>query len=168
MTLSQIKSLATNLMTQHGLIQKGWTFKWTNARTQAGICAEYRYKDAGYIGLSRYLMPHFSEEKIKDTILHEIAHALVGNKHGHDYVWQRKAIEIGCDGERCYTTEAFKQESKDVLIKQSKYVLTCPSCGTQTPKHRKITRDKACGKCCREHNYGRYSEEYKLVLTQNY
>ena len=36
--------------------------------------------------------------KIKNTILHEISHAIVGKNHGHDDIWKNKAIEIGCDG----------------------------------------------------------------------
>lgn len=34
-------------------------------------------------------------EEVKNTILHEIAHALVGLGHGHNKIWQQKAIEIG-------------------------------------------------------------------------
>lgn len=37
---------------------------------------------------------------IKNVILHEIAHALVGVDEGHSEVWKQRAIEIGCDGKR--------------------------------------------------------------------
>ena len=32
---------------------------------------------------------------IRDTLLHEIAHAIVGPGHGHDAVWQTAARRIG-------------------------------------------------------------------------
>lgn len=34
-------------------------------------------------------------EEIKNTILHEIAHALVGGENGHNAIWQEKAKELG-------------------------------------------------------------------------
>jgi len=34
-------------------------------------------------------------EEIRNTILHEIAHALVGNDDGHNLVWKKKALELG-------------------------------------------------------------------------
>jgi hypothetical protein len=40
-------------------------------------------------------------EEIVDTILHEIAHALVGPRHGHDTVWKAKCTDIGARPERC-------------------------------------------------------------------
>ena len=37
-----------------------------------------------------------------ESLLHEIAHALVGRKHNHDAEWKAKAREIGCTGERTH------------------------------------------------------------------
>jgi hypothetical protein len=37
---------------------------------------------------------------IQNALLHEIAHAIVGNEHDHDEIWRAKAIEIGCDGKK--------------------------------------------------------------------
>ena len=54
-------------------------------------------------------------KEIKNTILHEIAHALVGPKHGHNEIWKQKALEIGCDAERCHY----------VVFSKPKYKLTC-------------------------------------------
>ena len=42
-----------------------------------------------------------SLDQVRDTILHEIAHALVGPGHGHDAVWKRKCREVGARPERC-------------------------------------------------------------------
>lgn len=40
---------------------------------------------------------------IENTVLHEIAHAMVGNKHHHDRVWRDCAQRIGCNGNRLAT-----------------------------------------------------------------
>lgn len=36
------------------------------------------------------------EEDIKDTVLHEIAHAIVGGRHHHDCVWKACCNKMGC------------------------------------------------------------------------
>lgn len=41
--------------------------------------------------------------KIQDTVLHEIAHAIVGNKHHHDRIWKDCAQRIGSTGSRLAT-----------------------------------------------------------------
>lgn len=41
-------------------------------------------------------------DEIRNTILHEIAHALVGNEYGHNIVWQEKAKELGVIGTERY------------------------------------------------------------------
>lgn len=35
--------------------------------------------------------------EVRNTILHEVAHAIVGPGHGHNAIWATKAREIGCD-----------------------------------------------------------------------
>ena len=47
------------------------------------------------IGLSICHTLNNSMELIEEVILHEIAHALVGNDFGHGVEWQSKAIELG-------------------------------------------------------------------------
>ena len=37
-----------------------------------------------------------NSEDIKDTVLHEIAHAIVGGSHHHDNVWKACCNKIGC------------------------------------------------------------------------
>ena len=40
------------------------------------------------------------EEELIDTVLHEVAHALVGPEHNHDRVWKLAAMRIGCTADR--------------------------------------------------------------------
>ena len=43
-------------------------------------------------------------DEVRDTILHEIAHALVGPGHGHDAVWKAKCVEVGAKPEAAAAT----------------------------------------------------------------
>jgi len=161
MTILEAKTLAISLIKEHGLTYDGWRFEFDTARNRAGVC-KFRSKT---IGLSKYLLPHMKDDKVEDTLLHEIAHALVGPQHGHDRVWQRQALAIGCNGARCYNAESeFNAGSAELLAVQSKYTLTCPTCGKKSPLHRKPKRDRSCGSC----SNGTYNPQHKMIVTQNY
>ena len=113
--------LATRLMNVHGLV--GWRIKLDNARRRAGQC-DYTNKT---ISLSRLYVRHADIDHIRDTILHEIAHALVGPRHGHDSVWRQKAREIGCTAKRCHS----------LSFAQAKWVMACPNGCFSVERHRK-------------------------------
>jgi predicted SprT family Zn-dependent metalloprotease len=104
-------ALAEQLMTQHGL--SGWRVKLDHARRRAGQC-DFSAKT---ISLSRHYVRHAEADHIRDTILHEIAHALVGVRHGHDAVWRQKAREIGCTANRCHT----------LTFAEPKWSMRCPN-----------------------------------------
>lgn len=97
MDLMNAKALARRTMNDHGLYD--WTFKFDGAKRRAGMCDH----SERIIFMSRYFVGIHDEAEISNTILHEIAHALVGPGHGHGMAWKKKAAEIGCDGERCVT-----------------------------------------------------------------
>ena len=71
-------------MTRHGL--HGWAFRFNRCKQAMGLCVYHRRS----IELSIYFVERDNPvEEIRDTILHEIAHALVGPGHGHDKVWKK-------------------------------------------------------------------------------
>jgi predicted SprT family Zn-dependent metalloprotease len=95
MKLDDAKQLAKRLMDQHGLLPE-WQFRFNRAKSFVGVC----YNKHKRIELSRPFTELNSYAEIKDTLLHEIAHALIGEEHGHDDVWREKAKEIGAKPER--------------------------------------------------------------------
>jgi predicted SprT family Zn-dependent metalloprotease len=125
---------AVHMMHEHGLTD--WRFEWDRAVRRVGAC-NYRRR---VISLSRPLTERAPADIIRNTILHEIAHALVGRGHGHDWVWKLKARSIGCTGDRC--------SALNVQI-EGKWQAVCPSCSRVFHRHRQPKDGKrwcaACG-----------------------
>lgn len=82
-------------------------------------------------------------EEVTDTILHEIAHALVGPKQGHNHVWRAKCVEIGANPRRTAGVEAVNQSRPNFRWK-------CPNCGWYTDRYRikrHLIDNVICPKC---------------------
>jgi len=127
-SLTESKALTLDLMSQHGL--HDWSFAWSQAKRTMGSCNHTKR----VIKLSAVVSPLRDIKNVKNTILHEIAHALVGSGHGHGYVWKIKAFEIGCNADRC---------SSDRIDLQAKYEAKC-ECGITHKAHRKPKRSHWC------------------------
>jgi predicted SprT family Zn-dependent metalloprotease len=153
MELDKAYKLARELMDLHGL--HDWDLMLDYAVSRFGLC-NYNQKR---ISLSKTLVELNSEEEVKDTILHEIAHALTP-KAGHKQEWKDKAKSIGCSGERCYSNSS-------VIVPKGKYKTVCPNCKKERVCFRKPKRGLACGSCCRELNNGRYDKRYMLQILKN-
>jgi predicted SprT family Zn-dependent metalloprotease len=137
MELKLAQNLAVSLMKKHGLLDKGWCFEFDNSVKRFGVC-KYRSKT---IGLSAKLTTLNNEEKVKDTILHEIAHAIAGFSAGHGIEWKRVCIQIGAKPERCY-------DSTDTNMPTMKYQAVCGGCGRVHQKarikHKEVRRSCKC------------------------
>jgi len=151
MELSEVSFLAERLLREHGLrdYPTPWSFSFDKAKRRYGQCNHTRRS----ITMSKVLIPLMKEEDIQDTLLHEIAHALVGSDHGHDWTWVRKAREIGCCG-------VARQNKHDTSAVKHKYTLTCPKCGYIVYKEKKSRRGmrQSCGKCSRVFDTSRIFE----------
>ncbi len=132
MEVTAALAIGRSLLREHGL--DGWQIVADGAKTRAGVCRFGRRQ----IGISAPLTALHDEAEVRDTILHEIAHALVGPQHGHDAVWRAKAVEIGSSGERCTSPDAPRVIGD--------WVGRCPA-GHQRSRHRAPTRLVSCGHC---------------------
>ena len=139
--MEEILQCALEGLQQHKL--KKWKFKFDHSTRRAGCC-NYRDKT---ISISFELARNASDEDIRDTILHEIAHALVGKKHNHDAVWKAKAKEIGCSGERTHR----------LVFSPPRYRVTCENqCWTHTAERR--NRRLICRTCGGQLVYSSFAE----------
>lgn len=142
--------MAWEFLEEHGLTDEDWTFVWMNRKTALGTCNFARRE----IALSRVLTERNSEERVRDTVLHEVAHAIAGRAAGHGKEWQRIAISLGVE----------PRMSSPGVSADHKWEGTCPNCGIIAHQHRltRSSRESACAKCCDDYNGGKHSDEYRF------
>ena len=87
--LNGVAGMARQLMDEHGLT--GWTLAFVEAKRRLGDC-HFRHR---VIRISRTHALEGSEEQIRDTVLHEIAHAIAGREVAHGPLWKVTARRIG-------------------------------------------------------------------------
>jgi len=141
MDFDAARTLAMELMDRHGLLAGGWRLRWGRGKRQLGSCTQAKKT----ITLSAYFVDLNDEPEVRDTILHEIAHALVGHRHGHDAVWKAMCRRLGADPTRT---------SHTAVMPAAPYELFCPRCQQVIARrHRRIRPERlqrlACGACGR-------------------
>jgi len=152
--------------TTYNLSKLGWIFKFGQYKQAFGRC-EIRRKfgvESKKITIGKFLLLHSNStiEKFEDTIAHECAHALeyeIKNVLTHSNFWKKMCAITGAEPVACHETH--------VDADAAKYKLVCKTCGDETPKHRKIKGNYACGVCCKKYSNGKYNANYLLELVEN-
>ncbi len=139
--LTQVAERADELLAKHQLHE--WRFTFDHANRRAGHCIHRQQ----LITLSGQFCLIANDDEITDTILHEIAHALVDPKHGHNKVWQAKAREIGCSANVTHCVE----------FSVPKYIISCSKCGTHGTRYKR-KQNSVCARCHTPILYENYSE----------
>lgn len=153
MELFDAREMAEAKLVEHKL--SAWTLEFSNTKHR-GDCNYNKQR----IRLSRPFVEANSPERVLQTVLHEIAHALtwINNRHAkpHGIEWQTIAKQIGHTGERCIPAESYTTGRAKTL-----YTGHCPNCNREVKKYRR--REIACGKCCRAYNGGKFTKRFKIV-----
>ena len=96
MNLYEAQEMAKTLM--RSILDPTWKFEWNNRKGAFGVC-NFSKKT---IFLSRHFTQIENADHVRDTILHEIAHAIAGCAAGHGREWREAARRIGlADPTRC-------------------------------------------------------------------
>jgi len=149
LSLEAAEQLTRRLMNQHGLL--GWEFAWDKAVTRFGACHYQRER----ITLSRVLTPLQPRSHVVDTVLHEIAHALVGyNGCHHGPEWRAMATRLGANPEA----------TKHGNLTGHRFVGRCDHCGNTIQRHRRL--NQACGRCCDAHAGGEFDQRFAFVWSE--
>lgn len=136
MDLEQAQALARRLMDEHGL--HDWAFRFNRRKRALGLC-HYDLKRieiaAGYASLN-------DEQEVAHTVLHEIAHALVGKQHGHGRTWKAMAVRLG--------VEPRSRARAHVRLPATKWRAQCRGCGREfgrerRPRNRAVYWCRSCG-----------------------
>ena len=86
------RQFAQDQLRKWGLDKQGWTFRVNGRlRKTLGRC----YHSSKHIELSKMYLENGKPEHVKDTILHEIAHALAGPGTGHGREWKQWCRKVG-------------------------------------------------------------------------
>ena len=139
MNHDEAQQLALDLMTEHSLAD--WRFRWGRGKRMLGSC-NYTSK---IIRLSGYYVELNDVEHVRDTILHEIAHAIAGPEAGHGPKWKAVCRRIGADPTRVDHTAA---------MPAAPYEIVCTSCDQVVARrHRRVgpatLKRMGCRRCGR-------------------
>jgi hypothetical protein len=96
-----------------------WQVEINNTKRTLGMCCH----SSKTIKMSKAFFTHMKYEDIIDTILHEIAHALVGPGHGHGEVWKAMAVRLGCTP----SATAKGKHLPSAIERGAKWVMVTPS-----------------------------------------
>ncbi len=132
--LAAVATWAAHVMQSFGL--STWQFRYNRRLTAMGLCRHGRRT----IELSAHLVERNPPEEVRETLLHEIAHAIVGPGHGHDAAWRTKCREIGARPERCGQAD----------MPLGRVVAVCGGCSRKLRRHRRpragrLMWCRACG-----------------------
>lgn len=94
-SIAELNRIIAPIMQVH-LKDSDWTWGWDRATTRAGVCS-FKQKR---ISFSREVLPHASEEEVRNTALHEVAHYIAGGHAGHGPIWARVMRSLGGNPER--------------------------------------------------------------------
>jgi len=119
-TQTEVGKLAHKLMDKHGLTN--WRLRWTDSKSILGVCRA----DSIELSLPYVIINPISVAR--DTILHEIAHALCGIDEGHGKKWKQKCIEIGTGSERCAVDDNISHPTQRTIKWKREHTYTCPVC----------------------------------------
>ncbi|UVG35070.1 SprT-like protease [Microbacterium phage Cece] len=131
-SLIQTEMEANALLREHGLWDKGWRFQWDNARRRGGA-AHFTTKR---ITMSRHLVPLWEPAEVTQTLVHEVAHALVGHEVGHGPAWRAKMRELGARPDATHSNPTV----------QGRYLARCPGCQKDVYRAHRWTKAMAQGR----------------------
>jgi predicted SprT family Zn-dependent metalloprotease len=159
-----LEEISSDLKKRYPIL-KEWDVEW-NSRLRTAMGRAVRRNNRKFLEFSIHLVkinkntPNFLE-KIRQTILHEWAHALdweANSGWGHGRTWKEWMIRLGIKPERCYN-------SREVLCtpKRAKYAILNSDTGRVVFYSPYITASVLLDAMSREARDGRNPEHIRVV-----
>lgn len=131
---TEARILSDLYLEEHGLLQQGWrTVIDSRPKRRLGQC-RYSRKE---IGLTKVYCLMNPENQIEQTILHEVAHALLGPGNGHSKRWKYTFVNIG--GKWKYARSC-NDANMPTVQKKVNWVGVCEICGKTFTRNRRPKR----------------------------
>ncbi|MDB4408651.1 SprT-like domain-containing protein [Akkermansiaceae bacterium] len=109
-------------------------------------------------------LPQISQDEVRRTLLHELAHLVTYERLGHANVsphggeWQQACSDLGIPGESATHRLSLPTRS---LKRNWKYV--CLNCDSSIERVRRFKGRVACYECCQKSKTGEYDERFRLI-----
>lgn len=87
----QFSELVEDYMRNSHLFDKGWVYKFNYLKRKLGLC----YHNRKVLEFSLPFVEVNTLDLMKNTIIHEVSHALVGPYHKHNHVWKSQCRDLG-------------------------------------------------------------------------
>jgi Superfamily II DNA/RNA helicases, SNF2 family len=142
MTRNEAVQFAHDTLNQYGL--RDWHVRLTTDMSGGflGMCV---HKDKCLIISALHIDIH-DEKSVKNTIRHEVAHALTPG-HSHDSIWRDKAREIGCDNTEPCSNLSFTPEAIDAIRSGATLEVEIEEQIIRTPKYKVTRLQQKCEEC---------------------
>ena len=124
MDLRELEVIAQREFRKHGL--HDWTFVLAGTKRRQGAC---KFRDRR-IEIAEFYAQHNPAEKVLDTLLHEIAHALAGPKARHGPAWKAIAKKLGATPRACDTC-------RETVTMPGDWQATCGACNKTYHRYRR-------------------------------
>lgn len=90
-------NLANALFAEYNLV--GWSIGFEASIKDHPVAAALCSFEDNSITILEHFAENCAWERVRNTVLHEVAHAVAGFDAGHGPRWQAIALSIGCDAE---------------------------------------------------------------------
>jgi len=113
---------------------EGFSLKINGRLTRVlGRCVWDRGREGNRIELAKWLVETRDSQEIRDTLLHEVAHAIAGPTANHGPDWKMAARMVGARPEtKCRKASIVSPSQK----RPPKYTVLCPSCKAEFGRKR--------------------------------
>jgi predicted SprT family Zn-dependent metalloprotease len=145
---------------------RAYNLQWDNGVRRLGYCNPY-YK---IVSISMNHIRGSADSEVVDTLLHEVAHAVAEERakvrgvriKSHGFEWRSACLEVGARPERV------KHTAYTIDRPQSKYTLTCNTCGHTSGIARwNGHRRYSCSKCGIKNGIKGFNPNYLMTITKN-
>ena len=166
MKITEAYKLAAKCMKEHGV--DDYKLVFNDTKTICGQCLTYPKRNnlgrRGEIFISRTYCVNNGDAEVKDTILHEIAHALRdnsgipatytdGKEDCHDKHWRAFAIKLGANPKACAESHVYIPR---------RWLITCDGCGKSFEREKMPNlKGKCCAKCREGQFKVKFNPSYK-------